>query len=26
MKVAWWNLPEDALTWGDFEVLKKRFP
>lgn len=26
VKVAWGNLPEDALTWDDFEVLKKRFP
>jgi hypothetical protein len=24
--VAWSNLPDDALTWEDFEVLKRRFP
>jgi hypothetical protein len=24
--VAWSNLSDDALTWKDFKVQKKRFP
>jgi hypothetical protein len=24
--VAWSNLPVDATTWEDYEVLKRRFP
>jgi hypothetical protein len=26
IRVAWSNLPADATTWEDYEVLKRRFP
>jgi hypothetical protein len=26
IRVAWSNLPTDATTWEDYEVLKRRFP
>ena len=26
IRVVWSHLPEDAATWEDYEVMKKRFP
>jgi hypothetical protein len=26
IRMVWSHLPEDAATWEDYEVMKKRFP